>query len=183
MDESIYIYYRKKGLILTNLMIIDALKPEDWEPVKDIYLEGISTGNATFQKEAPTWEAWDQSHLAACRIVARNSDGKVWGWAALTPISGRCVYEGVAEVSVYVKQAMKGQGIGSTILQNIIQLSEEKGIWTLQSGIFPENHGSLKIHLKNGFREVGRRERIGKMDGVWRDVVLLERRSSRVGIN
>lgn len=163
-------------------VFIDKMLPEDWEQVREIYLEGIATGDATFQKEAPSWEEWDNSHMLEYRIVAR-SEGKVLGWAALSPVSSRCVYAGVAEVSVYVSQISKGKGIGSVLLKSLIEKSEVNGIWTLQSGIFPENVSSLKVHYKNGFREVGRRERIGKMDGVWRDTILLERRSKKVGVN
>lgn len=161
---------------------IDKMLSIDWDQVKEIYLEGIATGNATFQKEAPSWEEWDNGHILDCRIVAR-SNGKVLGWAALSPVSSRCVYSGVAEVSVYVSQNNEGKGIGSLLLKSLIEISEQKGFWTLQSGIFPENVSSLKLHYKSGFREVGRRERIGKMDGVWRDTILLERRSNEVGVN
>ena len=159
---------------------IDKMQPEDWEEVREIYLDGIATGHATFQKHAPAWGEWDNSHNAECRIVAR-SGGEVVGWAALSPVSSRCVYAGVGEVSVYVSQKHKGKGIGSLLLKSLIDISEQNGFWTLQSGIFPENEGSLAIHKKHGFREVGRRERIGKMDGVWRDTILLERRSKIAG--
>ncbi|MFN7251340.1 MAG: GNAT family N-acetyltransferase [Anaerobacillus sp.] len=167
---------------MESTIFIDKMLPEDWEQVREIYLEGIATGDATFQREAPSWEDWDNSHLLEYRIVART-EGKVLGWAALSPVSSRCVYAGVAEVSVYVSQISKGKGIGSLLLKSLIEKSEENGLWTLQSGIFPENVPSLKLHYKNGFREVGRRERIGKMDGVWRDTILLERRSKSVGAN
>ncbi|MFC0023073.1 GNAT family N-acetyltransferase [Neobacillus cucumis] len=158
------------------------MQREHWDQIREIYLEGIATGNATFQKVAPSWEEWDSSHVKECRLVARLEE-KVLGWAALTPVSGRCVYAGVAEVSIYVSQSNYGKGIGSRLLNSLIEQSEQNGFWTLQSGIFPENVASLKLHSKHGFREVGRRERIGKMDGVWRDTVLLERRSNKVGIN
>ncbi|RKL65872.1 N-acetyltransferase [Salipaludibacillus neizhouensis] len=161
---------------------IDKMFSKDWEQVREIYLEGIATGNATFQKDAPSWETWDNGHILECRIVAR-SEGEILGWAALSPISSRCVYTGVAEVSVYVSQSSKGKGIGSSLLKSLIKISEQNGIWTLQAGIFPENTSSLILHNKHGFREYGRRERIGKMDGVWRDIILLERRSNRVGNN
>jgi L-amino acid N-acyltransferase YncA len=162
-------------------IIIEKMLTEHWDEVRKIYLEGIATGNATFQKEAPIWEVWNQSHLTDCRIIA-HSHGQVTGWAALSPVSNRCVYTGVAEVSVYVSQAKVNSGVGSSLLKRLIELSEDCGIWTLQSGIFPENLPSLHLHLKHGFREVGRRERIGKMDGMWRDVVLVERRSEKTGI-
>ncbi|WP_312469799.1 N-acetyltransferase family protein [Neobacillus sp.] len=162
--------------------IINEMCPNDWEQVKSIYLEGINTGNATFQNEAPSWEDWNNNHLSECRFVARLK-GSVIGWTALTPISSRCVYSGVAEVSVYVSDNARGLGVGSELLKALIEKSEQQGYWTLQSGIFPENIPSLKLHHKFGFREVGRREHIGKMNGVWRDVLLLERRSKIVGID
>ncbi|OEH93059.1 GNAT family N-acetyltransferase [Bacillus solimangrovi] len=167
---------------MENKVYIDNMQSEDWEQVKAIYLEGIATGNATFQQQAPSWEEWDQSHSLDCRIVAR-SEGNVVGWAALSPVSSRCVYGGVAEVSVYVSGSHMGKGIGNVLLSSLIEISEQNGYWTLQSGIFPENKGSIHLHIKNGFREVGRRERIGKMDGMWRDTILFERRSPTVGMD
>lgn len=152
----------------------------DWDAVRSIYLEGIATGNATFETDAPTWEAWDSAHLKSCRLVATEDD-HVLGWAALTPVSGRCVYAGVGEVSVYVAETARGKGIGTLLLQGLINASEQEGLWTLQAGIFPENNASIRLHRSLGFREVGRRERIGKMNGIWRDTVLLERRSDRIG--
>lgn len=159
---------------------IETMCADDWEEVRAIYLEGIATGHATFQKEAPSWEEWDLGHNAECRIVARL-DGSVVGWAAVSSVSSRSVYAGVGEVSVYVSQKYNGKGIGSLLLRSLIEKSEQSGFWTLQSSIFPENIGSLKLHINHGFREVGRRERIGKMDGVWRDTILLERRSIIAG--
>ena len=153
----------------------------DWLPVKRIYLEGIATGHATFETEAPSWEKWNDAHLAFARLVAR-AGSEVKGWAALSPVSSRRVYAGVAETSVYVGRDSRGQGIGRALLEALIQASESKGIWTLQAGIFPENTGSIELHKALGFREVGRRERIGKLNGVWRDTLLLERRSAIVGI-
>lgn len=173
---------RRKSGLMQNKIFIEKMLPKDWKQVKEIYIEGIATGIATFQKGAPAWEDWDNSHTPECRIVAR-SEGEILGWAALSPVSSRCVYAGVAEVSVYVSQSSKGKGIGSLLLMSLIEVSEENGYWTLQSGIFPENISSFKIHYKNGFREVGRRERIGKLNGVWRDTLLLERRSKNVGIS
>lgn len=161
--------------------IIDAMQAADWDAVRAIYLEGIATGNATFETAAPEWDHWDKAHLALGRLVARCDD-KVVGWAALTPYSSRSVYAGVAEVSVYVSDSARGQGVGVGLLARLIEESERQGIWTLQAGIFPENRASLALHHRVGFREVGRRERIGKLKGVWRDVVVLERRSQRVGI-
>ncbi|OLS37037.1 N-acetyltransferase [Alkalihalophilus pseudofirmus] len=163
-------------------MIIDKMNPDDWTEVKGIYCEGIADGNATFQTEAPSWEEWDRSHDNECRLVARI-EGELAGWAALSPVSNRRVYAGVAEVSVYVSHKWSGKGLGSLLLSALVDLSENRDIWTLQSSIFPENTASLFIHKKCGFREVGKRERIGKMNGVWRDTILLERRSQLVGID
>ena len=159
---------------------IETMKPEDWEAVRAIYQQGIATGNATFETEPPEWETWDASHLQKCRLVAR-AGSQVLGWAALTPVSGRCVYAGVAEVSVYVARAARGRGVGKALLNALITESEQNGIWTLQAGIFPENAASIALHKACGFRGVGYRERIGQMNGVWRDVILMERRSKVVG--
>jgi L-amino acid N-acyltransferase YncA len=167
---------------MSNEIIIDDMIPADWKQVKSIYLEGIATGNATFQHEAPSWGNWNDGHLSDCRYVAR-AEGKVVGWTALSPISSRCIYSGVAEISVYVSECEKGMGVGSKLVKTLIENSEQKGFWTLQAGIFPENIPSLKLHHTLGFREVGLRERIGKMNGVWRDVLLLERRSKIIGVN
>ena len=161
--------------------VLEAMQASDWEPVCSIYLEGIATRNATFETEAPTWEKWDRSHLAFGRLVAR-AGLSVLGWAALSPVSDRCCYGGVAEATIYVANRCQGQGIGRALLQALIDLAEKHGIWTLQAGIFPENSASLSLVKKCGFREVGRRERLGKLEGVWRDVLLLERRSKTVGI-
>jgi len=166
---------------VNDSLVIGQMCPSDWEQVRAIYLEGIATGNATFETEAPSWEAWDSSHLPFARLVARFND-LVAGWAALSPVSQRCVYGGVAEVSVYVSQTQRYSGIGRHLLSALIGESERNGIWTLQAGMFPENAGSLALHQRLGFREVGRRERIGKLNGVWRNTILLERRSSFVGI-
>ncbi|WP_188622726.1 GNAT family N-acetyltransferase [Caldalkalibacillus thermarum] len=160
---------------------IQAMTSEHWEQVRDIYLEGIKTGMATFETEAPSWYAWDQSHLRHCRLVAKDGEA-VLGWVALSPVSGRCVYAGVAEVSIYIGQRYRGRGVGAALLHALIKESEDNGIWTLQSGIFPENQSSLALHRKCGFREVGRRERIGQLNGVWKDIILMERRSSVVGV-
>jgi L-amino acid N-acyltransferase YncA len=162
--------------------VIDSLLTRDWEFVRAIYLEGIATGQATFETEAPDWERWDAGHLPQCRIVARSSDG-ILGWAALSPVSRREVYAGVAEVSVYVAASARGFGVGGALMRALIEASERQGVWTLQSTIFPDNHASVALHLKHGFREVGRRERIARHHGVWRDTVVLERRSRVAGVD
>jgi L-amino acid N-acyltransferase YncA len=201
---------------------ITSLLPEHWPAVKAIYEEGIATGNATFQTEAPSWAHWDKSHLSHSRLIALTHpqttspetfagpgpsssspetfagpgpsssspetfagpgpSSPIAGWAALSPVSSRCVYSGVAEVSVYIASSWRGKKIGLSLLEALIRVSERNGIWTLQAGIFPENIPSLAIHAHCGFREIGRRERIGAMNGRWRDTILLERRSSTVGL-
>jgi len=161
--------------------LLDALQPSDWEQVRNIYLEGIAGGNATFETEAPTWEKWDAAHLPFGRMVARAGSA-VLGWSALSRVSDRCCYAGVAEASLYVGARHRSQGIGKALLQATIDGAEKNGIWTIQAGIFPENDVSLALVKKFGFREVGRRERLGKVRGVWRDVLLLERRSRVIGI-
>lgn len=155
---------------------------EDWEPVRAIYLAGIATGQATFETEAPTWTTWSNSHLPTPRLVAVSREA-LGGWAALSPVSARSVYVGVAEVSVYVAEQMRGTGIGRLLLETLVKESEESGFWTLQASIFPENPASISLHNSCGFREVGRRQRVAKMKGVWRDTVLLERRSKLVGVD
>lgn len=168
-------------------MTVGAMQPSDWPAVRVIYEEGIVTGNATFETKAPTWAVWDADHLPDCRLVARE-DGCVMGWAALSATSKRAVYAGVAEVSVYVAEAVRGRGVGKALLQALVEASEQHDIWTLQGGIFPENVASLALHQACGFRVVGRRERIGQMPrigpmrGTWRDTLLLERRSRTVGV-
>jgi phosphinothricin acetyltransferase len=151
----------------------------DFERVADIYRAGIETGDATFETDVPAWDAWDRSHLPALRFVARGDNGVV-GWAALSPVSDRCVYEGVAEVSIYIDTAVRGQGIGSALLTALVEESERAGIWTLQTGIFPENVVSIELHKRCGFRIVGTREKLGRMGARWRDVLMLERRSTVV---
>jgi phosphinothricin acetyltransferase len=159
---------------------IDRMKASDWTEVRSIYLEGIAGGNSTFETEAPSWEKWDEAHLQIARLVMRDRDGVV-GWAALSPVSKRSVYRGVAEVTVYVAEKVRGQGIGRALLDALISESETNGIWTLQASIFPENIASAELHLRCGFREVGRRERIAMLNGIWRDTLLFERRSKNVG--
>jgi len=165
--------------------LIDILKPEDWDQVRAIYLEGIGTGNSTFESDAPDWKKWDSAHLSEHRLVVRENN-KVIAWAALSPVSTRCVYSGVAELSLYVANKHRKTGVGSALLQAIILSTENAGLWTLQGGIFPENIPSLCLVRKHGFREIGRREKIGKMTygvhaGTWRDVILVERRSTLAG--
>jgi len=160
---------------------IESMRETDWEQVRTIYLEGIATGDATFEELAPSWDGWDSQHLFRCRLVAKRDD-EVVGWAALAPVSSRPVYAGVAEVSVYVSSHWRDRGIGSKLLHELIAESEACGLWTLQAGIFQENVASIRLHEKCGFRIVGRRERLGKMAGRWRDVMLLERRSDVVGM-
>jgi L-amino acid N-acyltransferase YncA len=160
--------------------IISKMETNDWEQVRSVYLEGILTGQATFETEAPDWEKWDSSHLPECRLAARRGE-TVAGWAALSPVSSRRAYSGVAEVSVYVAESFRGRGIGRALLDALVICSEQHGIWTLQAGILAENESSLTLHERCGFREVGRRERIGRLGGTWRDVILLERRSKIAG--
>ncbi|MGI4762463.1 MAG: GNAT family N-acetyltransferase [Janthinobacterium lividum] len=160
---------------------LQPLAAAHWPAVRTIYEAGMATGQATFTTEAPSWEAWDASHLAHCRLVATTADGQVLGWAALSPVSSRCVYAGVAEVSIYIGAEARGQGVGRQLLGALVAASEQHGLWTLQAGIFPENVASLALHASQGFRTVGRRERIGQLRGQWHDTLLLERRSAVVG--
>jgi phosphinothricin acetyltransferase len=161
---------------------IEPLRPEHWSDVHRIYEEGIATGNATFQTEPPAWEAFDAGHLPHARLIARDVNGHVVGWVALSPVSNRCVYSGVAEVSIYVSAAARGWGVGRVLMEGVIRESEEAGIWTLQGGVFPENGASVRLLESCGFRVVGRRERLGRMNDRWRDVLLLERRSHVAGV-
>lgn len=164
-------------------VIIRTMQPEDFEDVAKIYHQGIQTGIATFQTDIPSWEAWDNSHIKTCRLVAVTEEGQIVGWVALSPVSSRCVYGGVAEISVYVDQNFRKKGIGILLLESLISASEEQGFWTLQAGVFAHNSASLNLHLAAGFKKVGVRERIGRTsNGIWQDTVLLERRSKVVGI-
>jgi len=156
---------------------IDQMRVSDWEQVRAIYLEGIRSGHSTFETEAPPWEKWDEGHLDVGRVVMRDGE-TVLGWAALSPVSKRHAYRGVAEVTVYVSENAQGRGIGRALLEALIGESEKNGIWTLQASIFPENAASVQLHLRCGFREVGRRERIAMLNGVWRDTLLFERRAA-----
>lgn len=163
-------------------IIIREMVADDWRSVEEIYKQGIETGNATFQHDTPTWAEWDKGHLQICRFVA-VLDNEIIGWAALSPVSSRCVYGGVAEVSIYISNKARGQKIGTSLLDYLIEESEKNNFWTLQSGIFPENRASIRLHESLGFRMIGYREKIGCMNGVWRDTVLMERRSTKVGID
>jgi phosphinothricin acetyltransferase len=161
---------------------IKHINTEDWPAIANIYNQGIDTGVATFETEVPTWKQWDASHIKSCRLAAWI-DKQLIGWAALSAVSSRCVYGGVAEVSVYVDTDSNGKGIGSILLKNLINESEKEGLWTLQSGIFPQNIASIKLHEKLGFRKIGYREKVGKLHGIWYDNILMERRSKIIGID
>ena len=165
--------------MLGTAVAVRDLRPTDWSEVSRIYAEGIATGNATFETEMPSWEAWDAAHLPEHRFVAMR-DGRVFGWVALVPVSPRACYAGVAEVSIYVAAEARGSGIGKELLAAVISSSEQEGIWTLQTGVFPENEASLGLLRRFDVRIVGTHERIGRLHGVWRDVVLVERRSEVV---
>jgi L-amino acid N-acyltransferase YncA len=156
------------------------MRRRDWPAVAAIYEEGIRTGDATFETTSSTWPQWDATHLEAHRLVA-TSGNEILGWAALAPVSSRCVYAGVAEDSVYVAERARGLGVGRALLDELVRGAEAAGIWTIEAGIFPENRPSIRLHHACGFRTVGLRERLGALDGVWRDVLLLERRSGVVG--
>ena len=159
---------------------ITQMKKADWPVVSRIYKQGIATGMATFEQEIPEWDYWNQHHVYSCRLVAKKGE-KILGWAALSSVSSRCVYGGVAEVSVYVAAEARGNRIGERLLSRLIAESEDEGYWTLQSGIFPENVASINLHEKLGFRKIGFRERIGQLHGVWKDNILMEKRSKKIG--
>jgi len=163
--------------------MIEIVKMEftDWKAVAEIYKEGIESGMATFEKTIPEWDQWDKNHIQSCRLIAKY-DHKIVGWAALSAVSSRCVYGGVAEVSVYVSSKVRGMEIGTHLLRKLIVESEDRGYWTLQSGIFPENEASIRLHQNLGFRRIGFRERIGQLNGVWKDNILMEKRSNRTGL-
>jgi phosphinothricin acetyltransferase len=163
-------------------MRVRKMRPGDWPRVSAIYTEGIASGFATFEKTVPSYEVWDKAHLSHCRLVAEDQ-GEILGWAALSPVSSRCVYGGVAEVSVYTGKKFHGRGVGKLIMEELIRHSEAAGYWTLQSGIFPQNKASIALHEKVGFRYLGKRERIGQSDGIWYDNLLFERRSTVVGLD
>lgn len=161
------------------MLTVTKMRDRDWDAVRSIYRDGSDTDEATFETDVPKWQVWSENHLRQCRLVAKE-DGQVVGWAALSPVSSRCVYAGVAEVSVYVAASARDRGIWKALLQAPVEESEREGIWTLQAGIFPANAASLAIHKACGFREVGYRERIGQLNGIWTDTLLLERRSGIV---
>lgn len=162
-------------------LAITALDESHWAAVRCVYEEGIATGQATFETAAPEWDDWSRKYRPDCRLVVLR-DREVIAWAALSPASSRCVYSGVAEVSIYVAATARGQGVGRLLLRRLVEAAEAAGIWTLQAGIFPENEASIALHQSAGFRVVGRRERIGRLHNVWRDILLLERRSRVIGV-
>jgi L-amino acid N-acyltransferase YncA len=160
---------------------IRTMQPDDWPAVSAIYAEGIISRRATFETSVPSWEVWDQSHNNECRLVANRKKGVI-GWAALSPVSSRDVYRGVADISIYVAVNSQRQGIGRNLMDALFAVSEEHGFWTLQAGILSYNGASIAFHEACGFRIVGTREKIGMLDGVWRNTVLMERRSTVVGV-
>lgn len=162
-------------------MEIKNITAEHYPQVAAIYLQGLATGIATFQTEAPDWKSWDKSHLSDCRLAAFDNN-QLAGWAALSPVSSRCVYAGVAEVSIYITENYRGKGVGKLLLTKLVEESEAIGLWTLQSGIFAENTASIKLHEQCGFRIIGYREKIGQRNGVWKDNIIMERRSKTVGV-
>jgi phosphinothricin acetyltransferase len=157
------------------------MRADDWPAVREIYEQGIATGDATFDTEASDWEEWDAGHLRLCRLVARNEAGEVVAWAALSPVQRKSAYRGVAEGSLYVREDARGTGVGRRLSEAMIEAAEEAGIWTVELWMFPENRASIALCESLGFRIVGVRERIGKREGRWRDVVVMERRSDAVG--
>jgi len=165
----------------TKSVEVVAMTAEHADRVLAIYQAGLNTGQAGFETTAPAWEIWDAAHLPEHRLVALGPAGRVVGWAAVSEVSSRCVYAGVVEHSVYVDPKTQGRGVGQALLAALIASTENAGIWTIQSGVFPENAASRELHRRAGFREIGIRERVGRHHGVWRDVVMIERRSSRVG--
>lgn len=165
---------------MNHTIEIKSLEPNHWPEVKVIFEQGLATGVATFETESPSWKEWDSSHLQICRLVAIIND-HVAGWIALSPVSNRCVYGGVGEISVYIHKDYRGKGIGKVLLAEVIKVSEENGYWTLEAGVMPENVGSVKLHESLGFRVVGYREKISKINGIWRDNLILERRSKIAG--
>jgi L-amino acid N-acyltransferase YncA len=170
-----------RGNSEATIVRVEPMSPADWPDVRSIYEEGIATGVGTFETAAPSWEEWDAARLLHSRLVAREKT--IVGWAALAPVSKRACYAGVAEVGIYVAASARGCGIGRALLKALIESSEAQGIWTLQGATIAENQASLALQSSCGFRVIGRRERIGKLSGIWRDTILTERRSSKVGNN
>ena len=166
-------------IVAATALQVDELTAGDWPAVSAIYAEGIATRNATFETAVPSWGEWERAHMDDYRLVGRV-DGEIVGWAALSRVSDRQCYRGVVEDSVYVRNGHHGQGVGHALLSALVSRAEAAGVWTIQAGVFPENLASLKLHVACGFRVVGVRERIGQLDGAWRDVVLLERRSKEI---
>jgi L-amino acid N-acyltransferase YncA len=162
-------------------MTIKNLEPKHWKAIKRIYQVGIATGNATFEKSVPEWDDWNNNHLSHSRLIC-EIDGEIAGWVALSSVSGRCAYQGVAEVSVYIDTIFQGMGVGFVLLEHLVSESEINGIWTLQSSIFENNKASIRLHEKSGFRKVGYRERISQLNEVWQNIVLFEKRSKRIGL-
>ncbi|MBK3494679.1 N-acetyltransferase [Viridibacillus sp. YIM B01967] len=165
---------------MAEQVIIDTMTPADWDQVRAIFIEGIEGGNATFHAIPPSFEQWDAGHLEECRFVARV-DGEIVGWIALSPFSSNAFHKGVTEDSIYISSRAQGMGVGTKLLKKCIEESEKYGIWTIQSQIFSDNDASIHLHRKFGFRVVGVRERFGRLNGVWRDVTLLDRRSTIIG--
>ncbi len=164
-------------------LTIRAMLPDDWPAVRAIYMEGIASGISTFEVEAPDWENWDKAHRQNCRLVAISPENQILGWAALSQTSKRPAYHGVAEVSIYIGERARGKGVGKVLLSRLVDESELDGIWTLQAGIMAVNEASIRLHTACGFRMVGLRERVSKMNGIWHDTVLMERRSLIVGLD
>jgi len=163
-------------------MQVREMNASDWEGVSQIYAQGIATGFATFEQTIPSYESWNQAHVEQCRLIAEEN-GEILGWAALSPVSSRCVYGGVGEVSVYIRAESRGKGVGKLLLKQLISKSEKAGFWTIQSGVFPENEASIHLHKKVGFRFIGKRERVGKIKGIWKDNLLFEKRSETIGVD
>lgn len=163
-------------------MQVREMKASDWEDVSQIYAQGIATGFATFEQTISSYESWNQAHVEKCRLIAEEN-GEILGWAALSPVSSRCVYGGIGEVSVYIRAESRGKGVGKLLLKQLISESEKAGFWTIQSGIFPENEASIHLHKKIGFRFIGKRERVGKIQGIWKDNLLFEKRSETIGVD
>jgi phosphinothricin acetyltransferase len=171
---------RMKDTIPMKQFSLRDMTESDWSDIRRIYEEGIATGLATFETSAPDWDKWDASHRKSCRLVAVSLEGEILGWAAFSPVSSRCVYAGVVEISIYIAAYARGKGVGKALLLRMIDLSEQEGVWTVQAGIMADNTASIRLHESCGFRLVGRREKIGQLHGEWRDTILMERRSPKI---